>query len=174
MYFANDLNKAFKAIEKKSMYSLLMFAMSKSEVSKFSFVMGASFRSWIDLKRALEEHFEIKISERLQFRELMNLTRTSGETLFAYYNKLLNKCFEYQTFMSSTFDDKTLVENRLNSAEQYILDSFLLEVSDNLRPHIRQKNPKTFKEAYRILRELEVSTGCIGAGNDTDMKFTQA
>lgn len=92
------------------------------------------------------------------FRQITDLKKTNEENLFQFYNRLIAKCYEYKKFLSSTLE-VTLASSRIEQAEKYILDTFLMEVGMNFRPILIEKNPRALQEAYNMLRKMEADAG---------------
>lgn len=171
--FSNDCDRAFKAVEEVKTRDLINFVLTKLPTSKFAFTLGTDFVKWEELKKALDEHFRIRLNEKFLFRELTDMTKGKDD-LFSFYNRLIAKCYEYKTFLESTFKDKGLdfINFRVQQAEEYALDSFIMAVGMNFRAMIRDKKPKNIQEAYSMLRDLEIGTGC-NSSDSTDDKLSE-
>lgn len=97
--FAIDCDRFFKVIQKKSYKSLIFYVISQLDNSQFPIVIGKEYNTLEELKRSLDEHFGIRVSERILLKQLMSLTKQPNESLFTFYNKLLSKCLEYERFL---------------------------------------------------------------------------
>lgn len=157
--FASDCDRCFSEIEEKSYKSLINYVLTQLDVEQFPFIYSSSFNTWEDIKTVLDEHFNVRPTLNILFRELTNLTKEPGEEIFRFYNRLIGKCFEYKKLLIKTLDDEQLIQSRLKLAEDYILDSFILSVGMNFRPILMSKKPKTIQEAYSMLRQLEMGSG---------------
>lgn len=167
--FSNDCDRAFRAVEEAKVRDLINFILTKLPTSKFAFTLGTEFITWDELKRALDEHFRIRHNEKYLFRELTDMTKGTDD-LFTFYNRLVSKCYEYNTFIRSTFKDKGLdfIEFRVQQAEDYALDSFIMAVGMNFRPLLRHKKPKDLQDAYNMVRDFEVGTNTDSSDNADD------
>lgn len=173
MQFSNDCDRCFKAVENWKIPDLINYVLSKLNSENFAFTLGTDFKTWSELKKALDEHFRIRLNEKFLFRELTDMTKGSDD-LFKFYNRLIAKCYEYKTFLKSTFEDKgtEFIEFRVAQAEEYALDSFIMAVGANFRPLIRDKKPKNIQEAYNMLRDLEIGTG-MDSSDGVDAKMSE-
>lgn len=92
------------------------------------------------------------------FRQITALKRNAGEALFAFYNRLISKVYEYKRFLESSLDKATAI-SRSEQADDYILDTFILAVGMNFRHIIIDREPKSIQGAYALLIKLEVAAG---------------
>lgn len=164
--FSSDCDRCFAAIDPKEASDLINFVLKFFDVRKFPLVRGTTYRSWAELKKALDEHFRIRRSESQLFREMLDLKKAPGEESYGFYNKLLAKCSEYKTFISINIVDADKVKFKIQQAEELILEFFIQSIPTNLRLSIIQQKPKTIQEAYKMLREIEMETGCRASDND--------
>lgn len=164
--FSSDCDRCFAAIDPREACDLINFVLKFFDVRKFPLVRGTTYRSWAELKKALDEHFRIRRSESQLFREMLDLKKAPGEESYGFYNKLLAKCSEYKNFISTSLTDDVKITFKIQQAEELILESFLRSIPTNLRIPINQLKPKNIQEAYRLLREMEIETGCRASDND--------
>lgn len=158
--FSNQCERCFNSIKRSDMTSLVNFVLSKLSTHQFPVLKGKSIKSWAVLKKALDEHFNIRLTEKFLFRDLTDVKKGSTDSLFDFYNTLVGKCYDYGKFMRTTFaDNPVLVKARIEQAEEYILDSFIRAVGVSSRTYILGKSPKNIQEAYSHLRELEMISG---------------
>lgn len=174
MRFSNDCDRCFASIKKVRYGDLINFVLSQLDEEEFMVIVDTKFETWEELKKALDEHFGIRLTAKNLFKELMDMQKNPGDTLYKYYNRLIAKCFEYKKFMNSTFgDQKAMVDERVALAEEYALETFLDAINVTLRLHVREKIPKTIQEAYKVLRELEIANNLSGE-DSFDAKVSDA
>lgn len=163
--FVHECERAFIAIEPKSYNTLLNYVLSRLDVEKFPMVLGSNYTTWTSIKKALDEHFGIRLTEKQLYKDVVELKRDVGEDLFTFYNRLVFHSSEYDKFIWSTLEDPHLANFKINTVQEHILDKFILEVGMNLRPTLKSFKPKDIREAYQQLRELEMDLGCKSADN---------
>lgn len=159
MRFSNDCGKCFRRICPSEYENLLCYVQKLLDESQFSFLLGAEFCSWRDLKKCLDEHFKIRLNEKTLFRHITSMKQKSGEELFTFYNRLIAKNFEYSEFLKSSSIAKDVVDYRIDQANDYIRDTFIMAVGMNFRPVIINQKPKNIQEVYTSLMTLENSAG---------------
>lgn len=160
--FSNQCEMAFDDIHLYQRKSLMNYVLSKLSLREFPILRGKSIKTWAELKRALDEHFKIRQSAKSLFKEIVNLSKKSDQSISDFYNILICKCFEYGKFLKSTFKeekDKVKVRIYIEHAEEFILDSFIKAISMKFRPTVIGMKPKNIEEAYHELKELEIATG---------------
>lgn len=155
--FCNDCETAFDAIKPEEYGLLVNYVVNLLHPSTFTFLLGTNITSWSDLKTCLDEHFGIRHNEQLLFREMANMKKKHGEDLFNWYNRLVAKVYEYGKFLKPILDEATL-KSRLDQANRYVMDSFILSVGMEYRPLLRNMKTKTIQEAYAALKEMEIQS----------------
>lgn len=100
--FTSDCDRAFKAIEIKSRFSLINFILAKLKGDEFKVINGTQHKTWADLKRSLDEHFQIRLDEKNLFREITVMSRERNESMFSFYNRLIAKVYNYKKFLLTT------------------------------------------------------------------------
>lgn len=164
MRFSNDCDKCFRVIDPRDYADLLLYVTAQLDEERFAFLLGTQFRTWKELKKCLDEHFNIRNNEKKIFREIADMKRDVGESLFNFYNRLVAKCFEYRQFIGTSSDNGNN-KFKIQQIEDYALESFIHAVNINFRPVLISKEPKTIQEAYAILQKFEVAAGV--QGNDS-------
>lgn len=159
--FKFDCDNCFRRIEKNSSSYLLNYVKSLLDETIFKFVFQTEIDTWEKLKWYLDEHFEIRLNERVLFRDLINLKRNDKERLFEYYNRIIGSRNEYKNCICTTHVDETVVKVKIEQAEEYAVDLFVSAVSMNFRPYLITKEPETIEKAYEILREIEMKSGAL-------------
>lgn len=81
MRFANDCDICFKAIRPTEYADLLFYVRKQLDENKFAFLLGTDFQTWEVLKKSLDEHFNIRLNERLLFRQITDLKKIKEESL---------------------------------------------------------------------------------------------
>lgn len=126
--FSEVCDKAFKSILSSDYSSLMFYVLSFLNPIEYPFTHGVCYSTWQDLKKALDEHFEIRLDEKSLFREIMNLKKKDGETLYAFYARLLSKCFDYGVFLRANLSDALVIDTKIAQAEDYVLETFIRSV----------------------------------------------
>lgn len=156
--FAADCERCFLSIQPGDFKKLLNFVWSLMD-DRFLHLRSVEYKSWPDLKKALDEYFGIRREVNVLFRELTDMTKEHGESHFCFYNRLQNKCLEYKQCIQNSEADPAVIVSRISHAEEYVLGSFMKSVGMNFRPIIMDKKPKTLQEAFTLMRDLEIKTG---------------
>lgn len=172
MRFSNDCARCFKKINPSEYQFLLCYVQGLLDENVFSFLLGAEFSTWGDLKKCLDEHFKIRLNEKMLFRQITSMKQKSGEALFKFYNRLIAKNYEYSEFLKSSSIERGIVQSRIDQAEDYIRDTFIMAVGMNYRPVIISQKPKTIQKVYTNLVTLENAAGEPSNDNEDD-KFNQ-
>lgn len=157
--FCFDCSQCFKYVEQRYNQSLINYIISKLDGDTFPLIYSSEYTSWTQLKGDLDEHFDIRITDRDLFNNIINLRKIPEDNLFKFYIKLKRSLLEYSKFIQFNTDVKHGSE-KITKANESVLNSFILAVGMNLRPLLSQAKPKNLDEAYGELRRLEMTIDC--------------
>lgn len=165
--FRNTCDSAFKLIRKEDYGALLQYV--KIQVERHGFdLSGTLCSSWESLRPAIEEYLHIRVTEKSLRKELHALKRNPGEELFAFYNRLVNHLHRYIKCVHDNSADSVVANLKVEIANDFILDLFMASVDDRFGAALWSAEPKTIQEAYKFIRDMEIT---LGTRQSSDQKL---
>lgn len=138
--FLRECDYAFKQILPKDYIDLLCYV--KRQITSKLILSGNGYDKWEQVKAACNKHFGILPYEKCLFRDLTWMKNGPDEELYAFIDRLIDKCFEYQGFLNSNGADQNLSYVKFSTAKNYVLYSFIAVMGENLRPVISAWSPR--------------------------------
>lgn len=157
-------NRAFERANKFASLSLLRTLQCRINVLRLVNTSGVD--TWIELKKRLDEHFQIKLNILSYIPKLYGMKK-GDKTDFVFYLELMKMHEEYGQALVDARKDEKYINYHLGYAMEVMLHNYLKQIDIRFRAAVIVKGPENIKLARTIVKELEERGGYNNPGVDS-------